>query len=221
MVEEVDTDRSERSSLPVYFDDAPYIRHFSARENAEAMGALQKLSPERAHSIAFLYSVADTAYAANYKRYETSRALTSHSLKGPPSLADRRKHLGTLGEINEQQELLLRYASGMLRLWDQFPEKPEILSAEWKEPKQMFKEREEKRNWATARLRHPLITGEINSETELGCAYSASSGIQQRFVKTRRFVQLSRTEVIQTFVFWSEAALHNRQLLAVCCYRLP
>jgi len=144
VVQEVDTDRSERSSLPVYFDDAPYIRHFSARENAEAMGALQKLSPERAHSIAFLYSVADTAYAANYKRYETSRALTALSLKGPPSLAERRKLLGTLGEINEQHELFIRYANGVLGLWDQFTEKPEILPADWKAVKQRITEREDK-----------------------------------------------------------------------------
>lgn len=146
VVEEVDTDRSERSSLPVYFDDSPYIRHFSARENAEAIGALQNLPWERASSIAFLYSIADTAYAANYKRYETSRALSALSLKGPPSLSDRRKLLGTLGEINEQHELFLRYARGVLGTWDQFPEKPETMPAQldWKRAKQLFREREKK-----------------------------------------------------------------------------
>ena len=144
VVQEVDTDRSERSSLPVYFDDAPYIRHFSARQNAEAMGALQKLSPERAYSIAFLYSVSDTAYAANYKRYEISRALTALSLKESPSLAERRKLLGTLGEINEQHELFIRYANGVLGLWDQFPEKPKILPSDWKAVKQRITEREDK-----------------------------------------------------------------------------
>jgi type II secretory pathway pseudopilin PulG len=144
VVEEVDTDRSERSSLPVYFDDSPYIRHSSARENAESMGALQKLPVERAISIAFLYSIADTAYDANYKRYEKSRALTALSLKEPPSLAERRQLLGTLGEIYEQHDLFLRYARGVLGNWDQFPEKPETMPAEWKILKQLLREREEK-----------------------------------------------------------------------------
>jgi len=119
VVEEVDTDRSERSSLPVYFDDSPYIRHS-------------------------LYSIADTAYDANYKRYEKSRALTALSLKEPPSLAERRQLLGTLGEINEQHDLFLRYARGVLGNWDQFPEKPETMPAEWKILKQLLREREEK-----------------------------------------------------------------------------
>lgn len=144
VVQEVDTDRSERSSLPVYFDDAPYIRHFSARENAEALGALQKLPFERALSIAFLYSIADTAYDANYKRYEISRSLTALSLKASPSLAERRKLLGTLGEINDQHDLFFRYARGVLGNWDQFQEKPETMPAEWKRTKQLLREREEK-----------------------------------------------------------------------------
>ena len=144
VVEEVDTNRSERSSLPVYFDDSPLLRHFSARENAEANGALQKLPFERSQSITVLYSIADTAYAANYKRYETSRALTALSLKAPPSLADRRKLLGVLGEVNEQHDLFLRYARGVLGNWDQFPEKPETLPADWERMKQLLREREEK-----------------------------------------------------------------------------
>jgi hypothetical protein len=144
MVEEVNTDRTERSSMPVYFDDSPYIRHSSARENAESMGALQKLPVERAISIAFLYSIADTAYDANYKRYETSRALTALSLKESPSLAERRKLLGTLGEINEQHELFFRYARGVLGNWDQFPEKPKTIPVEWMSLKQVIREREEK-----------------------------------------------------------------------------
>lgn len=147
-LEEADLDLSGRSSLPLYFDDTPLIVHFSARENAESIGALQELPFERAVSIAQLYSIADIAYAANHKRYEISRALTALSLKTPPSPAERRGLLGTLGEINEQHELFFRYARGMLATWDQFPDKPEKLSktrpADWKILKQQLREREEK-----------------------------------------------------------------------------
>jgi len=115
-----------------------------ARENAEALGALQKLPFERALSIAFLYSIADTAYDANYKRYAISRSLAELSLKRPPSLAERRKLLGTLGEINDQHDLFFRYASGALGNWDAFPEKPKTMPADWKRLKQVITEREEK-----------------------------------------------------------------------------
>lgn len=144
VVKEVDTDRSERSSLPVYFDDSPLIRHSSARENAEALGALQNLPYERATSIAFLYSIADTAYDANHKRYEISRALTALSLKEPPTPAERRQLLSTLGEINEQHELVLRYAYGMLGTWEAFSEKPETMPTDWQRLEQVLTERAEK-----------------------------------------------------------------------------
>ena len=110
-VVEVDSSREGRSSLPVYFDDAVLIRHFSARESAEALGALQKLSPDRAYPITFLYSVAETAYDANYRRYQASRALAALSLTEAPSSAERRALLVTLGEVNEQHELFLRAQS--------------------------------------------------------------------------------------------------------------
>lgn len=124
-ITETQSNRQERSSIPVYFDDDPYIRHFTARDNAEARGAFQNLDTVRSQPIALLYSIAETAYAANVTRYESSRRLVGLSLSEAPSNAERRDMLNTLGEVYEQHELFFRYAQGFLSTWDQYEDKPD------------------------------------------------------------------------------------------------
>jgi hypothetical protein len=119
--------RTDRSSIPVYFDDSRLISHFAAHDNAETTGAFHGLETDRAQSFAFLYSIAEIAYGANQTRYEISRSLLGLSLMSRPSESERRDLLRTVGELNEQHELFLRYATGFLDTWDDFEEQPESL----------------------------------------------------------------------------------------------